>query len=177
VVDRATGGVLFIDEAYSLVPDDSARDFGHEAVATLLKLMEDRRDDLVVVAAGYPAQMAAFLDSNPGLRSRFPTTISFPDYDVDELVRIFALQVSTAGFTAGPGLLPAFGALVPSPRPVGFGNGRWARNVFEDAATRQALRITADGARPSSEDVRTLLVADLPPAPPTTPTTGTGVYL
>ncbi|MEZ0579524.1 AAA family ATPase [Nocardioides sp. MH1] len=177
VVDRATGGVLFVDEAYSLVPRDSGRDFGHEAIATLLKLMEDRRDDLVVVAAGYPAEMAAFLDSNPGLRSRFPTTISFPDYDTAELVRIFALLVDTAGFTPGPGLYDAFGALVPSPRPVGFGNGRWARNVFEDAATRQALRITAVGATPSADDVRTLLVADLPPAPPSAPTTGTGVYL
>ncbi|KAA1421289.1 AAA family ATPase [Nocardioides humilatus] len=177
VVDRATGGVLFIDEAYALVPRDSARDFGHEAVATLLKLMEDRRDDLIVVAAGYPAEMASFLDSNPGLRSRFPTVISFPDYDTDELTRIFSLLLATAGFTAGPGLLESFAALVPSPRPAGFGNGRWARNVFEDAVTRQALRITADGARPTSEDVRTLLVGDLPSAPPPSTPTGTGLYL
>ena len=88
VCDEAKGGVLFIDEAYALVTD-SEQDFGAEAVATLLKRMEDDRADLVVIVAGYPAPMTKFLDSNPGLRSRFTKTIEFPDYTDDELVTIF----------------------------------------------------------------------------------------
>ena len=88
IVDRAVGGMLFIDEAYALTTD-SPQDFGAEAVATLLKRMEDDRGDLVVVVAGYPAPMRTFLDSNPGLRSRFTKTIEFPDYTVDELMQIF----------------------------------------------------------------------------------------
>ena len=88
VCDEAKGGILFIDEAYALVTD-SEQDFGAEAVATLLKRMEDDRDDLIVIVAGYPEPMTKFLDSNPGLRSRFPKTIAFPDYTDDELVKIF----------------------------------------------------------------------------------------
>jgi hypothetical protein len=174
---QAIGGVLFIDEAYSLVPADSFRDFGHEAVATLLKLMEDNRDDAVVVAAGYPAEMARFVASNPGLASRFPITINFPDYTDDELWAIFCLCVGEAGYALADDVEAAFRRLLPTPRPPSFGNGRFARNVFEEATSRQALRITALEA-PGPEVVTGLVSADLPAATaPDGRAEGTGLYL
>jgi SpoVK/Ycf46/Vps4 family AAA+-type ATPase len=173
---RARGGVLFIDEAYSLIPPDSFRDFGHEAVATLLKLMEDHRDEVVVIAAGYPREMERFLTANTGLASRFPTTFGFPDYDGDELAAIFELIATSAGYTLERGVLRKVRSLVPRRRPVGFGNGRFVRNVFEEATARQALRITATEV--SLEQVRELRVADLPEDPPDDRVTGTyGGYL
>ena len=166
--NRATGGVLFIDEAYSLIPPDSGRDFGHEAVSTLLKLMEDHRDEVVVIVAGYPREMQRFLESNTGLASRFPKTLTFADYDADELSAIFHLIAEQAGFTVAPDLAAGLRALVPSPRPVGFGNGRFVRNVFEEAVSRQAMRIV-DGSATTPEEVRTLLRSDLPDQPPSRP--------
>ncbi|TGO05573.1 AAA family ATPase [Serinibacter arcticus] len=161
VVERALGGVLFIDEAYSLVPRDSQRDFGHEAVATLVKLMEDLRQDLVVVAAGYPQEMARFVDANPGLASRFPTSLAFDDYADDDLWAIFRLVATQAGYTLAWGIEQAVRGLVPRVRPKNFGNGRFMRNVFEEATARQAVRIVAM-ADPSTQDVRTLLPQDVP---------------
>ena len=117
--NQATGGVLFIDEAYSLIPPDSGRDFGHEAVATLLKLMEDHRDEVVVIVAGYPREMQRFLESNTGLASRFPKTLTFADYDADELVAIFQLIAEQAGFTVAPDVadgLACAGALAATGR-------------------------------------------------------------
>jgi SpoVK/Ycf46/Vps4 family AAA+-type ATPase len=175
--NQATGGVLFIDDAYSLVPADSGRDFGQEAVATLLKLMEDHRDEVVVIVAGYPQEMARFLASNTGLASRFPKTITFADYDVDELVAIFELVAGHGGYTLAPDVVPAFRSLVPSPRPVGFGNGRFVRNVFEEAVSRQAVRLVEMTA-PSPEQVRELRRDDLPDQPPPDrPPGDTGMYL
>jgi hypothetical protein len=175
--NQSMGGVLFIDEAYSLVPADSFRDFGHEAISTLLKLMEDNRDESVVVAAGYPEEMARFVASNPGVASRFPTTIHFADYTDDELWAIFRLCANAGGFTLAPDVEAGFRALVPAPRPPGFGNGRFSRNVYEEATSRQAVRITAL-TEPPSEVVTQLLAADLPPyvAPDGRPA-GTGLYL
>ena len=98
--NKASGGVLFIDEAYALIPQDSHRDFGVEAVSTLLKLMEDRRDEVVVIVAGYPREMQRFLASNPGLASRFPKTLTFDDYDDDELLAIFELVGRPGGLRA-----------------------------------------------------------------------------
>ena len=175
--NQATGGVLFIDEAYSLIPPDSGKDFGHEAVSTLLKLMEDHRDEVVVIVAGYPREMQRFLESNTGLASRFPKTLLFEDYDVEELVRIFWLIAHQAGFTIEPELAHGLRSLVPSPRPVGFGNGRFVRNVFEEAVSRQAMRLVA-AEEPSPEQIRTLLRVDLPDQPPPDrPAPGTGLYL
>jgi hypothetical protein len=175
--NQATGGVLFIDEAYSLVPADSGRDFGQEAVATLLKLMEDHRDEVVVIVAGYPREMAHFLASNTGLASRFPKTIEFADYDVAELAAIFELVAGQAGYTLGPGVVDAVRSLVPAPRPIGFGNGRFVRNVFEEAVSRQAVRLVAL-TDPAPAQVRELLREDLPDqAPPDRPPSDTGLYL
>jgi hypothetical protein len=175
--NQATGGVLFIDEAYSLVPADSFRDFGHEAIATLLKLMEDHRAEVVVIVAGYPREMQRFVESNPGVASRFPTTIAFADYDADELWGIFRLYAEKAGFSLLEGVEPAFRNLVPEPRPDGFGNGRFVRNVFEDAVTRQALRITALD-EPVADVVTQLRPEDLPGAVTATGRNdGTGLYL
>ena len=99
-VERALGGVLFIDEAYALTPADSGRDYGHEAIAELLKLMEEHRADLVVIVAGYEGPMLRFLDFNPGLASRFPSVLRFPDYTDDELVAIFEVMAADAGLHA-----------------------------------------------------------------------------
>ena len=102
VVDRSVGGVLFIDEAYSLA-QEGAGEFGAEAIAMLVKLMEDHRDDLAVIVAGYPDEMRQFIDSNPGLRSRFTHYIDFPDYSPAELVQVFEGFAATAKVGIGPG--------------------------------------------------------------------------
>jgi SpoVK/Ycf46/Vps4 family AAA+-type ATPase len=141
VFTKALGGVLLVDEAYALARGDE-KDFGQEAIDTLVKLVEDHRDDIVVIAAGYPEEMADFIGSNPGLLSRFPKTIHFPDYSDDELVAIFNSLCERNTYTLAPGAEDAlrawFGAQV---RDKGFGNGRLARNLFEAAVTRQASRV------------------------------------
>jgi hypothetical protein len=175
--NQASGGVLFIDEAYSLVPPDSFRDFGYEAISTLLKLMEDHRDEVVVIAAGYPKEMQRFVDSNPGIASRFPNTIGFADYSPDELWGIFKLYAEKAGFSLLDGIEASFRRLVPDPRPDAFGNGRFVRNVFEEAVTRQAMRITAM-TDPIKEVVTQLRPEDLPDTISSTgKSDGTGLYL
>lgn len=174
--NKASGGVLFIDEAYALIPHDSHRDFGVEAVSTLLKLMEDRRDEVVVIVAGYPREMQRFLSSNPGLASRFPKTLTFDDYGDDELFTIFELVARQAGFVVGPGVEERVRALIPAPHPPGFGNGRFIRNVFEEAVSIQAERLV-DLTEPTVEDIRTLVAADLPTEPPPDDPKLQGFYL
>lgn len=174
--NRASGGVLFIDEAYALMPEDSHRDFGVEAIATLLKLMEDRRDEVVVIVAGYPAQMQRFLASNPGLASRFPKTLTFTDYDDDELYEIFQVIAGQQGFRLADGVERLLRSLIPTPRPDGFGNGRFVRNVFEEAVSIQAERLVGL-TDPTSDDVRTLLPEDLPAEPPADQPRLHGMYL
>ena len=159
VVRQALGGVLFIDEAYALTPS-APWDYGQEAVATLLKLMEDNRGDLIVIVAGYQAEMAGFLASNPGLASRFPLHLGFPDYDDRQLTEIFASMAEQAGLTLDDELRPTLlDRLRFLPRDSSFGNARLIRNTLERTVARQALRITEpdfDG------DVGLLLAADLP---------------
>lgn len=172
----ASGGVLFIDEAYALIPHDSHRDFGVEAVSTLLKLMEDRRDEVVVIVAGYPEETQRFLASNPGLASRFPKTLTFDDYDDDELVAIFSLVARQQSFELAEDLVPALRALIPRPHPPSFGNGRFMRNVFEEAVSIQAERLIA-APQLTPEMIRTLVAADLPREPPADRSRLPGLYL
>lgn len=163
ITQLAMGGVLFIDEAYALTPKDSPRDFGQEAVATLIKIMEDHRDDLIVIVAGYPDEMKYFLETNPGTASRFPRTLNFPDYNDKELWQIFCMIATSAGFTWDKNLERAFRKLCPGRRrPRTFGNGRWVRNVFEEATSRQASRIISLAHTPTHEEIRALTTADLP---------------
>src|SRR4051794_8092139 len=141
VFEQALGGVLLVDEAYALARGDE-RDFGQEAIDTLVKLVEDHRDDVVVIAAGYPTEMEEFVDSNPGLRSRFPKTIHFPDYSDDELVQIFESLCQRDAYVMSPESRAAVHHWFESqPREKGFGNGRLARNLFESAVARQATRV------------------------------------
>jgi SpoVK/Ycf46/Vps4 family AAA+-type ATPase len=163
VFNRALGGVLFIDEAYTLTPGgpNSGNDFGREAVDTLLKLMEDHRDEIVVIVAGYTEEMERFLSSNPGLSSRFSRRVEFADYSSDELVTIVRQHAATAGYDCGPGtgqvLREYFDSLS---RDRTFGNARLARQVLESMMTRQAGRLSAMAA-PGFEDLRLLLPEDV----------------
>ena len=157
VVASAEGGVLFIDEAYSLNGDQ----YGEEAINTLVKEMEDKRDDLVVIVAGYPLPMRIFIAQNPGLASRFRTTIGFDDYTDDELERIFTGMVAQADYDLGEGCLAAFRDLLAAQvRDETFGNGRFARNILEAAVGKHAWRLR-DVADPTLDQLRTLLPEDL----------------
>ena len=159
-VEEALGGVLFIDEAYSLT-GRGEQDFGHEAVDTLVKLMEDNRHDLVVVVAGYPVPMAKFLGSNPGIGSRFRRTLQFDDFSDEELVQIFELICSGGGYEL---TAEARGRLVDrlaaEERGPGFGNARLIRNWYEDAIAKQATRLVASG-ETGIDELRTLTEVDV----------------
>lgn len=145
VIDRSRPGVLFIDEAYALTPSHHV-DFGHEAIATLVKAMEDYRDEFAVIVAGYEEEMTQFIESNPGLRSRFKTRIAFPDYDADELTEIFKRMAEESGITLGEGALEkAHRILKRAAGRQDFGNARYARSLFEQAYTRMAARAATDG--------------------------------
>ena len=161
-VEKALGGVLFIDEAYALSMEGSG-EFGAEAVAQLVKLMEDHRDDLAVIAAGYPEEMKRFIDSNPGLRSRFTHYIDFPDYTPAELVEVFESMAATAKVRLGPGVTERLGHLFLVASDVGnFGNARYARSVFEQSYANMATRALADGTI-ALDEVDELREEDLPP--------------
>ncbi len=144
VVKRALGGVLFIDEAYALSPPGiQTNDFGAEAIETLLKRMEDHRDRLVVVVAGYPKLMEQFLHSNPGLRSRFAREIVFPDYSTDELIKITEKIAQDYDFHLSDDAEKALNRIFKQVvRNDAFGNARFARNLFEQALNKQAVRLS-----------------------------------
>src|SRR5438874_743036 len=157
VIDSALDGILFIDEAYGLVKEHE--DYGQEAIETLLKRMEDDRDRLIVIVAGYPEEMDRFIHSNPGLQSRFNRFIEFPDYTPQELCRIFALMCRRNGLTLTPAskekVLHHF-ACLHKERGENFGNARLARNCFEAVINAQASRLAASG----TFDTRALTVLE-----------------
>ncbi|MFE2277552.1 right-handed parallel beta-helix repeat-containing protein [Streptomyces sp. NPDC059454] len=163
--EKARGGVLFIDEAYALSPEDAGRDFGKEAIDTLVKLMEDQRDAVVVIVAGYTAEMERFLAVNPGVASRFSRTITFDDYGAEELLRIVRQQAEEHEYRLAPGageaLLTYFADI---PKGPAFGNGRTARQTFEAMVERHASRV-AQLDEPTTDDLTLLYAEDLPALP------------
>lgn len=163
VIESALGGVLFIDEAYSLTVNKGGEDFGGEAVDTLLKAMEDNRDDLVVIVAGYPDLMNQFLQSNPGLKSRFTRFINFKDYEPDELAMIFERLREKGGFTCSAGCSAKLNEIfteVVEQKASDFANGRFVRNLFEKAVSNQANRV-AEVENISDEQLMEILEEDL----------------
>ena len=163
VINKALGGALFIDEAYSLAPENADKDFGQEAIDTILKAMEDHRDDLVVIVAGYATLMPRFIDSNPGLKSRFNKYLYFEDYNGDQLYEIFQGRVKRNDYNldeaAGQAVREHLEELYED-RDKNFGNARDVRNLFEKIVANQADRVAGLEA-PTDEDIRTITTADL----------------
>ena len=163
VIQKAIGGVLFIDEAYALTNTDSPNDFGKEAVETILKAMEDHRADLIVIVAGYPELMNDFIHANPGLESRFNKYFYFEDYTGEELMRIFSSMCDKNGY-APDGECQAYATdlfnRLYQERDENFGNARDVRNLFERSIARQADRVAALTA-PTRDDLMTLTAEDL----------------
>ena len=161
VIQTAMGGILFIDEAYALA-QSSENDYGREAIDTLLKAMEDNRDDLIVIVAGYPDLMDKFLHSNPGLESRFNKFIYFEDYNEKELYEIFELMAGDANLTLDDGAkqyLKEYFETMYEHRSGNFANGRAVRNLFEEVITRQANRLAGEDDI-SDEELNTLTYED-----------------
>lgn len=164
VFDRADGGVLLIDEAYSLLRGGE-KDFGREAIDAIVKNVEDRRDSMVVILAGYPKEMAELVAANPGFSSRFPKTILFPDYSSEELLAIFELIADKGRYHLDdPAREAAIAWFDEHDRGHGFGNGRLARNLFEAAVARHATRLV-DVAEPTDEQLTTLEIEDIASVP------------
>jgi stage V sporulation protein K len=164
IVTKALGGVLFIDEAYALTASRGETDYGHEAVDTLLKLMEDHREELIVIVAGYEGKMAEFLDSNPGLRSRFNKFLTFADYSVEQLQEIFIRLNRAMEYKPTAEALDRVRDLFASAhskRVQEFGNARAARNLFETVVARQSNRVAAM-TNPTTDDLTTIDIVDIP---------------
>ncbi len=160
-IAKAKGGVLFIDEAYALAQKDDA--FGQEAIDTILKAMEDNRDDFVVIVAGYTDPMKKFIDSNPGLKSRFNKYIEFPDYSIDELEQIFEMNCNKYDYKVEEDVKHQIRALITAKKIENidnFANAREVRNLFEEIITNQARRIAAME-NPSNDDMMTITLEDL----------------
>ncbi len=161
VIQKALGGVLFIDEAYAL-NGRSENDFGQEAIDTLLKAMEDHRDDLVVIVAGYDGLMDTFIHSNPGLESRFNRYLHFDDYSIEELVRIFEMQCKKGCYEMDGETKQAIQLLIAERNKdaSSFGNARGVRNIFEQLLTAQCNRL-AEQEELTKDDLMRLTVADV----------------
>jgi len=163
IIDQALGGVLFIDEAYTLAPEDAGKDFGQEAIDTILKAMEDHRDDFVVIVAGYATLMPRFIDSNPGLKSRFNKYLYFEDYNGDQLFQIFQGRVERNDYKLNDAAKAAVKEHLQElyeDRDENFGNARDVRNLFEKIIAAQADRV-ARLDNPSDDDISTITVDDL----------------
>ncbi len=163
VIDSAKGGVLFIDEAYSLTPGGSQSDYGSEAIEVLLKAMEDQRGDLVVIVAGYTDEMEDFLNSNPGLKSRFNKFIHFADYTPKELLDIFSLISKKHGYRLtddAEGELEKLITLIYENRTENFANARITRNMFESVIQHQANRVVKIE-DPSKDDLQEITIEDI----------------
>jgi len=163
VIQKALGGVLFIDEAYALSPENTDKDFGQEAINTILKAMEDHRDDFVVIVAGYDDLMPRFIDSNPGLKSRFNKYLYFADYDGDQLYAIFEGRVQRNDYKLSEEAAAAVKEHLRElyeERDDNFGNGRDVRNLFEKIIAHQANRL-ASAKNPTVEELQTITLEDL----------------
>ena len=164
IIDAALNGVLFIDEAYSLVPEQGEQDYGQEAISTLLKRMEDDRDSLVVIIAGYNNEMKRFIDSNPGLQSRFNRYIHFNDYTADELYQMFTkLYLKKNQYTItdeAADYLHQRLIYAVAHKDKNFGNARYVRNVFEKVIQEQANRISQNTAN-SRRDLTEITIEDI----------------
>ncbi len=164
-VQEAMDGILFVDEAYTLSAAGGQCDYGKESIDTLLKRMEDHRDRLVVIVAGYPELMAKFIDSNPGLQSRFTRYMHFDDYTPEDMGRIFALLMGKGHYTVtaeARAYLSIMFTVAYARRDDKFGNGRFVRNLFEEMCNRQAMRLTKVGAPPTKEALQTFNGTDVP---------------
>ena len=161
---KALDGILFIDEAYALTGNDG-QDYGHEAIETLLKFMEDNRDRMAVIVAGYTEKMREFIDQNPGLQSRFNRYIEFPDYSPDELLEILHRMMAAKGYVLAPKAethtARVFAALHAA-RDEKFGNARTVRNFFERTISIQADRLASAQTEPNKQHLVTILAEDLP---------------
>ena len=156
------GGVLFIDEAYTLSKPGAQNDFGQEAIDTILKEMEDNRDDFVVIVAGYPEPMKTFINSNPGLQSRFNKYIEFPDYSLEEMMQIFEKICNQYDYIIGDGVKDKMNSIIEeiiNHKDETFANARTVRNIFEKIIINQANRLADVDV--SDEEMRTITVDDI----------------
>ena len=162
ILKRAMGGVLFIDEAYYLYRQENERDYGQEAIEILLQVMENQREDLVVILAGYKDRMETFFQSNPGISSRIAHHLDFPDYALDELLAIAQLMLAEYMYRFSPEAREAFEAYLKRrmhmPR---FANARSVRNAIDRVRLRQANRLFAKGGRISKTDLMTIEAEDI----------------
>lgn len=164
VLNQARGGVLFIDEAYTLTPVDSDKDYGKESVDIILKYMEDHRDELVVIVAGYQEEIARFVNSNPGLKSRFNKFFYFEDYNPDELIEIFERLCQNSDYHPTESTLALLTnklKVLYEQRDHAFGNARLVRNIFERSLTLQASRLMRNNIT-SREELTKILPSDIP---------------
>jgi len=162
VIEKAKGGVLFIDEAYSLTENDHSDSYGRECLTELTKALEDYRDDLVVIVAGYTEPMKKFFESNPGLKSRFNNFIEFPDYEADELEKILLSMCSNNDYILDDDAITVirdFLAEITSKKDENFANGRLVRNLYDDLVMNHARRVV-DIENPTKDDLAIILSAD-----------------